>query len=59
MKPMKKPTASGPSPAQKATKALGRNLNRKAKEPPTFPGKKVSQNPAPRSRGGGQDSKAR
>jgi hypothetical protein len=39
-----KPNARGPSPGEKAQKALGNKLNRPAKPPPTFPGKKAEKN---------------
>jgi hypothetical protein len=42
---MKKPNARGPTPARKAEIALGPKLNRKPKDPPTFPGKRVPENP--------------
>ncbi len=45
-----KPSAGGPSPSGKAEAALGAKLNRKSKEPPTFPGKKVPKNPPPAQR---------
>jgi hypothetical protein len=44
------PSARGPSPSRKAQVALGPKLNRKAKEPPTFPGKKVPKNSIPNRR---------
>lgn len=43
MDEMEKPDAHG-SPSEKAQKALGEKLNRPAKPPPTFPGKKVEKN---------------
>jgi hypothetical protein len=49
-----KPTARGPSPSRKANAALGEKLNRPAKEPPTFPGKKLPKNPPPTKRSTGQ-----
>lgn len=45
-----KPSAGGPSPSGKAEAALGAKLNRKPKEPPTFPGKKLPDNPPPARR---------
>ncbi|MFL6527377.1 MAG: hypothetical protein ACJ8I9_08905 [Chthoniobacterales bacterium] len=47
---MKKPNARGPSPSRKAEVALGSKLNRKPKDPPTFPGKRVPDNPPPKRR---------
>ena len=44
MPKMEKPEASGPTPGEKARKALGNKLNRPAKPPPTMPGKKVEKN---------------
>jgi hypothetical protein len=44
------PSARGPSPSRKAQVALGPKLNRKPKDPPTFPGKKVPSNPVPKRR---------
>jgi hypothetical protein len=41
---MKKPTAHGPSAGDKAQKALGPKLNRKAKSPPTPDGKPAGKN---------------
>ena len=41
---MEKPNARGPKPADKAQKALGKKLNRPAKQPPTMPGRKISKN---------------
>jgi hypothetical protein len=43
MDEMEKPDAHG-SPSEKARKALGEKLNRPAKPPPTFPGKKAEKN---------------
>lgn len=42
MDEMEKTDAPG-SPSEKAQKALGEKLNRPAKPPPTFPGKKVEK----------------
>ena len=44
MAEMEKPDASGPSPGEKAQKALGKKLNRPAKPPPTMPGRKAEKN---------------
>ena len=44
MRKEEKPNARGPSPGEKAQKALGPKLNRPAKPPPTMPGKEVEQN---------------
>ena len=44
MAEMEKPNARGPSPGDKAQKALGNKLNRPAKPPPTMPGKKAEKN---------------
>lgn len=41
MAKLEKPNARGPSASTKARKALGEKLNRPAKPPPTFPGRKV------------------
>ena len=41
---LEKPNARGPSPREKAQKALGRNLNRPAKPPPTLPGREAKKN---------------
>ncbi|HKP93604.1 MAG TPA: hypothetical protein VJS88_06880 [Chthoniobacterales bacterium] len=49
-----KPTARGPSPSRKAQIALGNKLNRKAKEPPTVPGKKLPNNPPATRRSTGE-----
>jgi hypothetical protein len=49
-----KPTARGPSPSRKAQVALGNKLNRKAKKPPTLPGKALSKNPPPTRRSADQ-----
>lgn len=38
------PDTSGPSAEEKAQKALGENLARPAKPPPTFPGHEVEKN---------------
>ncbi len=43
MDEMEKPEAHG-SPSEKARKSLGEKLNRPAKPPPTFPGKKAEKN---------------
>jgi hypothetical protein len=43
MDQMEKPDAHG-SPEEKARKSLGNKLNRPAKPPPTFPGKKAEKN---------------
>ena len=42
MSEMEKPDAQG-RPSEKAQKALGEKLNRPAKPPPTFPGKKAEK----------------
>jgi hypothetical protein len=39
-----KPSEGGPSPSDKAQKALGNKLNRPAKPPPTLPGKQAAKN---------------
>ena len=44
MPKMEKPEASGPTPGEKAQKALGNKLNRPSKPPPTMPGKKAEKN---------------
>ncbi len=44
MAEMEKPNARGPSPGNKAQKALGNKLNRPAKPPPTMPGRKAKKN---------------
>jgi hypothetical protein len=44
MRKQEKPNARGPSPGDKAQKALGNKLNRPAKPPPTMPGKKAEKN---------------
>lgn len=44
MPKMEKPNARGPSPGNKAQKALGNKLNRPAKPPPTMPGRKAAKN---------------
>lgn len=44
MPKMEKPNARGPTPGEKAQKALGNKLNRPAKPPPTMPGKKAEKN---------------
>jgi hypothetical protein len=49
-----KPAAGGPSPGRKAQAALGNKLNRKAKEPPTVPGKTVPKKAPPARRSTGQ-----
>jgi len=41
---MEKPSARGPSPSQKAHRALGPKLNRKPKPPPTPPGQSIKRN---------------
>lgn len=43
MDAIEKPDAHG-SPEEKARKSLGNKLNRPAKPPPTFPGKKAEKN---------------
>ncbi|MFL6584776.1 MAG: hypothetical protein ACJ8KU_09705 [Chthoniobacterales bacterium] len=58
MKEHEKPTARGPSPSRKAHVALGGKLNRKPKDPPTFPGKEVPNNSIPRRRSTGSRSSA-
>jgi hypothetical protein len=40
---MEKPNARGPSPARKAERALGQQLNRKPKPPPTLPHRKIQK----------------
>jgi hypothetical protein len=50
MKSHEKPEARGPAPSRKAQIALGEKLNRKPKEPPTFPGKKPPAQPPPARR---------
>ena len=42
MDEMEKPETQG-RPSEKAQKALGEKLNRPAKPPPTFPGRKVEK----------------
>lgn len=42
MDPIEKPEAHG-SPTEKAQKSLGNKLNRPAKPPPTFPGRKAEK----------------
>jgi hypothetical protein len=42
---MEKPNARGPSPARKAERALGKQLNRKPKQPPTLPDGKIQKKP--------------
>jgi len=54
MRPTEKPTARGPTPARKAQVALGNKLNRKTKEPPTFPGKTLPKKAPPTRRSTGQ-----
>jgi len=54
MRPNEKPSARGPTPARKAQVALGEKLNRKSKEPPTFPGKTLPKNAPPSRRKTGQ-----
>ncbi|CAN5610168.1 hypothetical protein BH18VER1_BH18VER1_12120 [soil metagenome] len=49
MAELEKPNARGPSPGEKAHKALGKKLNRPAKPPPTMPGRKAAEN-EPRAR---------
>ena len=49
MDEMEKPETQG-SPAEKARKSLGEKLNRPAKPPPTFPGKKVERDEPPARR---------
>lgn len=44
MPKMEKPNARGPTPGEKAQKALGNKLNRPAKPPPTMPGRKAEKN---------------
>ena len=44
MPKMEKPNARGPTPGEKAQKALGKKLNRPAKPPPTMPGRKATKN---------------
>jgi hypothetical protein len=44
MPKMEKPDAQGPTPGNKAQKALGNKLNRPAKPPPTMPGRKAEKN---------------
>ena len=41
---LEKPNARGPSPGNKAQKALGNKLNRPVKPPPTMPGRKAHKN---------------
>jgi hypothetical protein len=50
MPELKKPNVRGPAPSRKAHVALGEKLNRKAKDPPTFPGKRVPDNSPPAHR---------
>jgi hypothetical protein len=54
MRPNEKPTARGPTPSRKAQVALGQKLNRKSKEPPTFPGKTLPKNAPPNRRSTGK-----
>jgi len=54
MRPNEKPSARGPTPSRKAQVALGPKLNRKSKEPPTFPGKTLPKNAPPARRKTGQ-----
>ena len=49
-----KPSPGGPTPSGKAQVALGPKLNRKAKEPPTYPGKTLPKNAPPTRRSTGQ-----
>lgn len=44
MSNVEKPHPHGPSPGDKAQKALGKKLNRPAKPPPTMPGRKAAKN---------------
>ena len=44
MPKMEKPNARGPTPGNKAQKALGNKLNRPAKPPPTMPGRTAAKN---------------
>ena len=44
MPKMEKPNARGPTPGEKAQKALGEKLNRPAKPPPTMPERKAKKN---------------
>ena len=41
---MEKPNSRGPTPGEKAQKALGKKLNRPAKPTPTMPGRKAEKN---------------
>ncbi|MFN2507567.1 MAG: hypothetical protein ABR589_02205 [Chthoniobacterales bacterium] len=50
MAKLEKPTARGPSPREKAQKALGKKLNRPAKPPPTMPGGKATKAEPPARR---------
>ena len=43
MPKMEKPNARGPTPGEKAQKALGNKLNRPAKPPPTMPSRKAKK----------------
>jgi hypothetical protein len=54
MRSNEKPAARGPSSSRKAHVALGSKLNRKAKEPPTLPGKTLPKNVPPARRQTGQ-----
>src|SRR5687768_3885339 len=54
MRQDEKPTARGPTPSRKAHVALGPKLNRKTKEPPTFPGKTLPKNTPPNRRSTGK-----
>jgi hypothetical protein len=54
MQPTEKPNARGPTPSKKAHVALGNKLNRKSKEPPTFPGKTLPKNAPATRRSTGQ-----
>ncbi len=49
MAELEKPDARGPSAGEKAQKALGKKLDRRAKPPPTMPGRKATKN-EPRGR---------
>jgi hypothetical protein len=53
MRSIEKPTARGPTPSRKAHIALGSKLNRRAKEPPTFPGKTLPKKAPPTRRSTG------
>ncbi len=49
MAKLERPTAQGPTPDEKAKKALGNKMNRKPKPPPKPPGSVVIKN-APANR---------